>query len=87
MAEEARSDSEARGEQAVDSDTALRPINPYLSYYPQPMSERRARYEARRARFLRQKLPMGHPYRDMPPWVPYNVARMVGWLQRVSRLG
>lgn len=44
--------------------------------YPEPMSARRARYEAGRARHYGVVLPAGHPYSELPLWVPYLVARV-----------
>jgi hypothetical protein len=49
----------------------VRPFDPLLSDYPLPLSERRAKWEARRARASDLKLPNGHPYAVLPAWVPY----------------
>jgi hypothetical protein len=46
--------------------------------YPEPMSARRARFEAGRARYHGVLLPTGHPYSQLPLWVPYLVARLWG---------
>jgi hypothetical protein len=45
--------------------------------YPEPMSARRARFEAGRARHHGVVLPTGHPYSRLPLWVPYLVARVL----------
>lgn len=55
--------------------TELRPIDPLLSLYPLPMSPRRARHEARRARRSSLRLPDGHPYAVAPPWLPHALAQ------------
>lgn len=48
--------------------------------YPEPMSARRARFEAGRARHYGVLLPSGHPYARLPLWVPYPLARLIGRL-------
>jgi hypothetical protein len=53
------------------------PIDPKVSQYPQPLSPRRARFEARRAKQFAWRLPHGHPYARLPTWVPYLVAKLV----------
>lgn len=50
------------------------PVDPVVSIYPQPMSARRARFEGKRARRQGIKLPIGHPYRSLPLWLPYFIA-------------
>jgi hypothetical protein len=55
----------------------LRPADPIVSLYPLPLSPERARDEAKRARRLRKKLPLGHPYRNLPLWVPYWLGRIL----------
>lgn len=59
------------------------PVNPEVSRFPQPMSARRARFEAQRAHSNRLRLPKGHPYALMPRWCPYPVAQLVGLLHRL----
>jgi hypothetical protein len=54
-----------------------RPIDPFVSIYPLQLSPRRARFEARRARKLRLRLPPGHPYDGLPSWAPYWVAAII----------
>ena len=58
----------------------LRPYDPAVSQYPLPMSSKRAQFEARNARRLRVQLPKGHPYRRIPAWLPYSVARVMARL-------
>ncbi len=58
-------------------DSTIVPSDPIVSIYPQPMDARRAREETVRARRLRKKLPPGHPYRNLPLWVPYWLARLI----------
>ncbi len=53
----------------------LRPYDPSVSQYPLPMSAKRAQFEARNARRQRLVLPKGHPYRRVPVWMPYSVAK------------
>ncbi len=53
------------------------PSDPIVSIYPQPMDAERAREETVRARRLGKKLPLGHPYRRLPLWVPYWLARLI----------
>lgn len=48
--------------------------------YPEPISARRARFEAGRARYHGIMLPSGHPYSRLPLWVPYLVAKVWGKL-------
>jgi hypothetical protein len=55
----------------------LRPYDPIVSLYPLPLSPERARDEAKRARRLGKKLPLGHPYRGLPLWLPYGLARLI----------
>lgn len=59
------------------------PIDPEVSCYPQPMSARRARFEAGRANYYRMRLPKGHPYAVAPRWLPYPLARIIGRLHRL----
>lgn len=59
------------------------PIDPDISRYPQPMSARRARFEAKRARTHRVRLPKGHPYALAPTWTPYPLAQLVGVIHRL----
>lgn len=61
----------------------LQAIKPEISRFPLPMSSRRARFEAQRARLCGLRLPAGHPYALMPRWVPYPLARLVGTLHRI----
>ena len=56
---------------------AIVPTDPIVSIYPQPMDAMRAREETVRARRLGKKLPPGHPYRRLPLWVPYWLARLI----------
>jgi hypothetical protein len=53
------------------------PVNQMVSDYPLPMSTRRARYEAERARYHRWELPRGHPYYFVHPAVPYVPAFLI----------
>jgi len=53
----------------------LRPSDPAVSQYPLPMSAKRAQFEARNARRQHLSLPKGHPYRRLPPWMPYGLAK------------
>lgn len=53
--------------------------------YPRKMSARRARFEAKRARAYRVRLPSGHPYALLPTWVPYPVAKLVGMIAGATR--
>lgn len=55
----------------------VRPIDPLVSRYPLPLSAERARHEAGKARRNGLVLPKGHPYRWLPLWVPYGVARVL----------
>lgn len=55
----------------------LRPIDPLVSRYPQPLSAERARFEAQQARRKAVRLPKGHPYRSLPTWFPYGLARIL----------
>lgn len=52
------------------------PIDPWISRYPLPMSARRAKFERKRAQAIGVRLPRGHPYRILPSWVPYFIARL-----------
>lgn len=60
------------------------PFDPDISRYPQPMSARRARFEAKRAQTHRLRLPKGHPYALAPTWTPYVIAQLVGLLHRLA---
>ncbi|HWJ74209.1 MAG TPA: hypothetical protein VNX29_13670 [Kaistia sp.] len=40
-------------------------------------SFRRARHEARQARRHGYRLPHGHPYRTLPTWVPFALAKVI----------
>jgi len=64
--------------------TDLRPVDPLVSRYPLPLSAERARREAMQARRNRLKLPKGHPYRWLPTWVPYGLARTLSGSARSS---
>ncbi len=55
----------------------LRPHDPIVSIYPLPLDAALAREEAQKARRLRKKLPPGHPYRKLPLWTPYWLARLI----------
>lgn len=66
--------------------TNLRPYDPAISNFPLPMSAKRARFEARNARRQRLLLPKGHPYRWLPIWVPYGIARFVSRSESRGRL-
>ncbi|HWJ72955.1 MAG TPA: hypothetical protein VNX29_07305 [Kaistia sp.] len=55
----------------------LTPSDPIVSIYPLPMDAKRAKDETVRARRLGKKLPVGHPYRRLPLWVPYWLARLI----------
>ncbi len=44
------------------------------------MSARLARHEARNTRRLNVRLPKGHPYRMLPVWIPYPLARTLAFL-------
>ncbi|HWJ72942.1 MAG TPA: hypothetical protein VNX29_07235 [Kaistia sp.] len=55
----------------------LRPFDPAVSQFPLPMSAKRAQFEARNARRQRLHLPKGHPYRRVPVWMPYGVAKIL----------
>ncbi len=59
------------------TDSVIVPSDPIVSIYPQPMDSKRAREEAVRARRLRKKLPLGHPYRNLPLWLPYWLVRLI----------
>ncbi len=60
-----------------------RPVDPVVSNYPLPMSARRARFEARRAKRNRLMLPKGHPFSGVPTWFPYSLARLLNaWRNR-----
>lgn len=65
------------------TDRHLQPVNPEVSRFPQPMSARRARFEAERAWQCGWNLPAGHPYALLPRWVPYLLARAVGSVHRL----
>lgn len=58
----------------------LQPFDPAVSNYPLPMSAKRARFEAKNARRQGLLLPKGHPYRWLPTWTPYGLARFIGGL-------
>ncbi len=55
----------------------VRPVDPLVSRYPLPLSVERARHEAIQARRKGLRLPKGHPYRWLPTFVPYGVARLL----------
>lgn len=59
------------------------PVDPEVSRFPQPMSARRARFEAQRAQMHQRQLPKGHPYALVPRWCPYPVAQLVGLVHRL----
>ncbi len=63
----------------------LRPHDPIVSVYPLPLDADMARDEASRARRLRKRLPPGHPYRRLPLWTPYWLARLINGSARSSR--
>jgi len=63
----------------------VRPIDPLVSRYPMPLSAERARHEASQARRHGLRLPKGHPYRSLPLWVPYEVARVLSRSAASSR--
>ncbi len=46
------------------------------------MSAKRAQFEARNARRQRLTLPKGHPYRRLPVWVPYGLAKLLATVIR-----
>lgn len=62
---------------ARSGDQSIMPTDPIVSIYPQPMDVKRAKDETVRARRLGKKLPVGHPYRRLPLWVPYWLARLI----------
>jgi len=49
------------------------------------MDVKRAKDETVRARRLGKKLPPGHPYRNLPLWVPYWLARLINNSAESSR--
>jgi hypothetical protein len=55
----------------------LEPVNKMISNYPLPISSRRARYEAERARYHGWELPQGHPYYHVHPAIPYLPAFLI----------
>ncbi|SHG90894.1 hypothetical protein SAMN02745157_5049 [Kaistia soli DSM 19436] len=61
----------------TSSGKTLVPSDPIVSVYPLPMDAKRAKDEAVRARRLGKRLPVGHPYRRLPLWVPYWLARLI----------
>jgi len=63
----------------------LRPHDPIVSVYPLPLAAQEARDEARKARRLRKRLPPGHPYRRLPLWMPYGLARLIAGSDPSSR--
>lgn len=63
----------------------LRPHDPIVSIYPLPLDAALARDEAAKARRLRKRLPPGHPYRRMPLWTPYWLARLIAGSAPSSR--
>lgn len=63
----------------------LLPDDPIVSVYPLPLDGTRARDEAARARRLGKKLPVGHPYRRLPLWVPYGLGRLINRSAASSR--
>jgi len=50
-----------------------------------PVSARRARHEARRARALNHPLSIRHPYESLPTWVPYTLAKLIARLLSLFR--
>ena len=58
-------------------DETLAPVNKMVSDYPLPLTPRRAKYEAKRAKFHRWELPRGHPYYHVPPQLPYLPALLI----------
>jgi len=65
----------------------LRPHDPIVSVYPLPLDAMLARDEAHKARRLRKRLPPGHPYRRLPLWMPYWLARFINGSAPSSRPG
>ncbi len=63
----------------------VRPVDPLVSRYPLPLSAERARHEAIQARRKGLKLPKGHPYRWLPTFVPYGMARLLSRSAASSR--
>ncbi len=63
----------------------LRPHDPIVSVYPLPLGATLAREEAVKARRLNKKLPPGHPYRALPLWTPYWLARLLSSSAESSR--
>jgi len=55
----------------------IQPIDKMVSDYPLPLSPRRAKYEANRARFHGWRLPPGHPYYRVHPAIPYLPAFVI----------
>lgn len=68
-----------------DRVVAVRPIDPLVSRYPLPLSAQRAKHEASQARRNHVALPKGHPYRWLPLWVPYGLARFISRSSPESR--
>ncbi len=62
---------------AAKNPNEIAPINQMVSEYPRPMSTRRAKYEAERARYHKWELPRGHPYYFVHPAVPYAPAFLI----------
>lgn len=69
--------SQGRSSGSRPADRGLEPTDPIVSVYPLPLDVKRARDEANRARRLGKKLPIGHPYRGLPLWLPYWLARLI----------
>ncbi len=69
--------SQGRSSGSRPPERGLEPTDPIVSVYPLPLDAKRARDEANRARRLGKKLPIGHPYRRLPLWLPYWLARLI----------
>ena len=67
----------------ADEKRSRGPVLPEISIYPNKMSVKRALFEARRARKQGYCLPLGHPYRVAPGWMPYAIARVIGSIDRL----
>lgn len=61
------------------------PRDPLISRHPAPMTAGEARREVRRARELRRRVPLGHPYGVAPVWTPYPLALLVAAAVRALR--
>lgn len=65
----------------VSYQSVIDQAHPYPAIeYHRPMSARLARHEARNTRRLNVRLPKGHPYRMLPVWIPYPLARALAFL-------